>query len=124
MARTAITVQDVVGPFTAVTAGDLDVTFGASDAANGNTIASNGRVLIIAENTDVGAQTITIDSVADEKGREDDITTYSMAADDFIAVAVGLTTSQGWLQSGSVIHIDTSDNGVEVCALRLPAGYP
>ncbi|MEA3341953.1 MAG: hypothetical protein U9R15_18475 [Chloroflexota bacterium] len=124
MARTAITIQDVVGPFTTVTAGDLDVTFGASDSVNGNTVACNGRVLILATNTDVGAQTITIDSVDDEKGREDDITAYSLAAEDYVAIAVGLTTSKGWLQSGNVINIDTSDNGVNIAALRLPAGYP
>jgi len=119
-ARTAITVQSVKGPFAAVVAGGLDVTFAASDSANGNTLAITGKELLLAFNDGSAAGTITIDSVDDEKGRQEDITTYSLAVGDYIAFGGGLTTSKGWIQSGGVLNIDTSNVDIKVAGLRLP----
>lgn len=124
MARTAITVQEVDSPFAAVSAGSLDFTFAALDAANGNYFQCTGRELVLFENTDAGAQTVTIDSVDDEKGRQEDITTYSLAANDFVHFAGGLTNAKGWKQTNGQIYIDTSSANVKVAVLRLPAGYP
>lgn len=124
MARTEITVQEVDAPFAAVSANSLDFTFGAMDAANGNYFACTGRELILFQNTDAGAQTVTIDSVDDERGRQEDITTYSLAAAEFAAAGVGLTNSKGWKQSNGQIYLDTSSANVKVAVLRLPAGYP
>jgi hypothetical protein len=124
MARTAITVQDIDAPFAAVTAGSMDFTFAALDAVNGNYFPCTGREIILFENTDVGAQTVIIDSVADEKNRESDIAAYSLAANDFVAVGVALTNRKGWKQSNGQIYIDTSSANVKVAVLRLPDGYP
>lgn len=124
MARTAITVQEVSAPFDAISAGSEDFTFAASDNANGNYFVCTGRELIVVENTNVGAQTITIDSVDDEKGRQEDITTYSLAANDFAVFGVGLTNAKGWKQTSGQVYIDTSDADVKIAVLRLPAGYP
>src|SRR5574343_240704 len=124
MARTAITVQDIDAPFASVSAGSLDFTFAACDNSNGNYFACTGREIILFENTDAGAQTITIDSVADEKNRQADITTYSLAAGDFVCAGVGLTNSKGWKQTNGQIYIDASASTVKVAVLRLPAGYP
>lgn len=124
MARTAITVQEIDAPFAVVSAGSLDFTFAALDNVNGNYFACTGREIILFQNTDVGAQTVTIDSVADEKNRQADITAYSLAAGDFVCVGVGLTNAKGWKQSNGQIYIDSSDAGVKVAVLRLPAGYP
>ncbi len=124
MARAAITVQEIDAPFAAVTAGSLDFTFAASNSADGNYFVSTGREIILVQNADASTQTVTIDSVADEKNREGDITTYSMAAGDFAALGVGLTNAKGWKQTSGQIYINTSDDDVKLAVLRLPAGYP
>ena len=120
MARTALTVQEMVGPFEAVTAGGLDITFAASDATDGNSVTCTGKEILLAFNDGTAAYTVTVDSVDDEKGRQEDITSYSLAVGDYAAVGVGLTTSKGWIQSGGVLHIDTNNADVKLAALRLP----
>jgi len=120
MARVVITPQSVVEPFGAVTAGALDITFAASDASDGNTLAITGKELLLAFNDGSVAYELTIDSVDDEKGRQDDITAYSMAVGDYVAFGGGLTTSKGWIQSGGVLNIDTNNADILVAGLRLP----
>ena len=120
MARTAITKQTLVTPFGAVTAGDLDVTFAASDSANGNSYTVTGKELLLAFNDGTEALTITIDSTDDAQGRQEDITAYSLAVGDYAAFTGGMTTTKGWQQSGGTIHVDTSSNDVKVAVLVLP----
>jgi len=123
MARTEITVQDVKQPFDVPAAGEADFTMAAADVANGNYFACTGREIILVKNTD-GANPyyVTIDSVDDEKGRQEDITQYSLAAGDFAAFGVGLTNSKGWKQTNGQIYIDAENIAVEIAVLRLAAG--
>ena len=123
-APTAITVQQVKGPFDAVVAGGFDFTFAAGTLTDGDTFVCTGREILLVQNADAAPQTITITSVDDEKGRAEDITTYSMAAGDFAAFGVGLTNAQGWKSSTGTIRITVSDADMKVAVLRLPAGYP
>jgi len=120
MARTVITPQSIVGPFAAVTAGSNDITFAAGDATDGNSLAITGNELLIAFNDGTAAYTITIDSVDDEKGRQEDITAYSLAVGDYASFGCGLTTSKGWIQAGGVLNIDVSNVGVKLAGLKLP----
>ena len=122
MARTAITVQELQAPFDAVTAGSEDFTWAACDAVNFNYFTCTGREVILFRNDNVGAQTVTIDSVDDEKGRQEDITTYSLASGDYAVFGVGLTNSKGWKQTNGQIYIDASAADVFVAVLRLPVG--
>lgn len=121
MARTAISIQTPVTPFGAVTAGDLDITFAAGDAANGNYFTCTGKELLLAYNSD-GANPyyITIDSVDDEKGRQEDITEYSLAAGDYVAITVGMTNQKGWKQTNGQIYVNVENAAVELAVLRLP----
>jgi len=123
MARTAITVQDITGPFKAVTAGSADFTFAAGDSADGNYFTCTGRETVIVQNSD-GANPyyVTITSVDDEKGRSEDITEYSLAAADFAVFGVGLTNEKGWKQTSGQIYIDVENAAVLVAVLRGPAG--
>jgi hypothetical protein len=124
-APTAITVQNILAPFAAVGAGAADFTFAASTLTDGDTFVCTGREILIVTNTEVAdAKTITITSVDDEKGRSEDITTYSLAAGDFAVFGVGLTNSQGWKAAAGTIRITCSAVTVKVAVLRLPAGYP
>ncbi|MCZ2155740.1 MAG: hypothetical protein LC114_17885 [Bryobacterales bacterium] len=122
---TAITVQTIKGPFEAVTAGSVDFTFAAGTVTDGDTFVCTGRELLLVTNTEVAdAKTITITSVDDEKGRSEDITTYSLAAGDFAVFGVGLTNAKGWKSTAGTIRITVSAATVKVAVLRLPAGYP
>jgi hypothetical protein len=121
MAATAITVQDINGPFDDIDAGGADFTWTAADVANGNSFACTGKELLLVRNTDEStAYYVTIDSVEDEKNREGDISQYSLAAGDFAVFGVGLTTAVGWRQSTNVINITGENAAVEFAVLRLP----
>ena len=121
---TVLTVQSVLAPFAAVGAGTADFTFAAGTITDGDTFVCTGREVLLVNNTNVGAQTITITSVDDEKGRSEDITAYSMAANDFAVFGIGLTNSKGWKSSAGTVRITVSSADVKVAVLRLPAGYP
>ena len=124
-APTVITVQTIKGPFEAIIAGLADFTFAAGTLTDGDTFVCTGREILIVNNTEaVDAKTITITSVDDEKGRSEDIATYSLAAGDFAAFGVGLTNAKGWKSTAGTIRITVSAITVKVAVLRLPAGYP
>ena len=123
-APTAITVQSILAPFAAVGAGAADFTFAAGTITDGDTFVCTGREILLVQNADAAPQTITITSVDDEKGRSEDITTYSMAAGDFAVFGVGLTNSQGWKSTAGTIRITVSDADMKVAVLRLPTGFP
>jgi hypothetical protein len=88
MAYTAVAQQAVAGPNLAesATAKLTTVTFTAIDATNGNeVIMSTGRTLLIVQNTDASAGTVTITSSPDPYGRTATITAFSVAAGAFAA---------------------------------------
>lgn len=121
---TAITVQQMLGPFAAYGAGTADFTFAAGTITDGDTFVCTGKEILVVQNTDAGAVTITITSVADEKNRTGDITTYSVGAGEFAAFSIGLTNSLGWKSTTGKVRITVSDADLKVAVLRLPAGYP
>jgi hypothetical protein len=121
----AITPQTIKGPFEAIAANGADFTWTAGNTGT-DTIACNGRDIILAHNTDgANPYTVTITSEDDEKGRSEDITTYSLAADEYAVFGVGLTNSPGWKDSATgLITVDVENAAVEWAVLRLPTGYP
>ena len=121
MAETALTVQVAKLPFAVISAGNLDFTLAAGDAANGNKFACTGKEILIAYNSDgVNPYTITINSVADEKGRSGSITAYSLAAGDYIIWTGGLTNSKGWRQTDGTITLSVENAAITLAAIRLP----
>lgn len=118
MARTTLTRQVVDGPFPgAVSAGDLDYTYAASDVANGNDFVPSGCDILLVENTDAGTQTITLTSAPGRDRRSADITTYSLAAGDFMWFL--FSRLDGWRQTDGKIYINTSDAGVTLAVGEL-----
>jgi len=120
MARTLITangILDMRDQDFNLAAGDADLPFEAGDDVNGNMTPATGRELIFAQNTDVGAQTITVDGAALGDGRDGAITDYSLAADD-IAVFKGYPQS-AYRQTDGMIHINVSDTTVKLCVVRV-----
>lgn len=122
-APTVLTVQQMLGPFDAYGALAAHFTFAAGTITDGDTFQCTGREILLVKNG-TGTNTITITSIADEKGRTKDITTYSLAAGLFAAFGIGLTNAQGWKAAAGTVRITVSSAEVTVAVLRLPAGFP
>ena len=122
-APTALTVQQMKGPFDTISANGADFTFAAGTITDGDTFVCTGREILLVKNG-TGTNTITITSVADDIGRTGDITTYSLGAGEFAAFGVGLTNDKGWKSTSGTIRITVSSVEVTVAVLRLPAGFP
>jgi len=121
MANTAIAEQPVAGPYLseAATAKMTTVTFTSSDIVNGNkVIMSSGRVLLMLQNSDAGAVTVTISSSADPYGRTATITAFSIAAAAFVARVFEIV---GWESTagGRDLVITASDADLKVLAIPL-----
>jgi hypothetical protein len=120
---TALTISQLKSPFDDVTAGQLDITFEAADNVNGNTFVCTGREILIMKNT-TGTNTVTITSVANDKGRTEDLTAYSLATLDIALWTGGLTNTKGWQSTSKTIALLASAAEVTFAVVRLPAGYP
>ena len=124
MAATVITVQQLLSPFpvTPLTANSADIVFTALTVTEGDEFTCTGREVILIKNG-TGTNTLTISSADDEKGRAEDITSYSLADGDFAMFSQGLTNSQGWKTAGK-IKLTPSSAEITCAVLRLPTGYP
>ncbi len=125
MAATVITVQQLLSPFPALalTANSADITFTALTVTEGDTFVCTGREVILISNG-TGTNTLTISSADDAYGRAEDITSYSLAENDFAVFGVGLTNNKGYKTSAGLIKMTPSSAEVKAAVLRLPAGYP
>lgn len=121
-----ITAYQILDAFAATlnTAGALDFTFASSSGSATDQLTGNGRDIILAYNSGSATGTVSVASVADEKNRTGNISSYSMAAGDFACIPVGLTNNKGWMDSSKKITITTSSADLKLAALRLPDGYP
>lgn len=92
------------------------LTMAAGDVANGNAFASSGNDLVICHNTNAGAQSVTIQSVADERGREGDLT-KSIAAGAYHVF--GPIATNGFRQTDGKIYVDVAHAEVFVGVVAL-----
>jgi hypothetical protein len=122
---TVITKQTAKAPFATLSAGDLDYTYAAADVT-GSTFTCTGREILLVINPAGGSTyTLTISGSTDEKNRSGAITSYSMAAGDYIIWMGGLTNSAGWKDSSTGLITVTANNAAVLLAvIVLPAGYP
>jgi hypothetical protein len=90
----------------------------AADASLLNyTPLTNGKTYLLAQNTDSGAHTVTITSVADNLNRVGDITAYSLAAG--VIAQFGPFQSVGWSNGGQLWF--QADNAlVKFAVVTLP----
>lgn len=123
MARLALTVQEPPSayPSLPLAADDADVAFTAAGAAfaDGASYPMTGRELLLVRNANAGAQTISIDSVADTRRRTGDISAYSLAAGEIAAFWINRT--EGWRQSDGNLYFEASAADVEFAVIRLAA---
>ena len=111
------TITKVVAPGAYSGAGVV-FTGTAADVTNKNRVVltGNGREILIAENTDVGAQNVTITSVDDSFGRTEDIT-HSMAASE--KRVFGPFEFTGWAQANNELFFEAADANVEFTVITL-----
>jgi hypothetical protein len=108
---TALTTQVLYQNDATITAGQLAIAFTACDNTNGNSFTATGREILIMQNTDSSAHTITITPVTDPYGGTNtSLTTYSLAATGSAGStsAVQMKYLVGWATSGVVSMTCTS----------------
>ena len=122
MARTTITGKTLPGSYPSLqpTAGSLELTeYAPGTASDGVQVTLiPKKTILIARNTNAGAQTVTVTSVADAQGRSGDITTYSIAAGKL--AAFGPFETEGWRQSDGNLYAVASHIDVKFSVLYLP----
>jgi hypothetical protein len=126
MARTLLTPTTFPGgaagfyPTLPVTPGSLAVALTADDGPTDfEFVIVEGKNFILALNTDVAPQTITINSAPDTPfNREGDITAYSIAA-GALAI-IGLFKKAGWAQTGDKLEIDVSNPLLRLAVKQIP----
>lgn len=118
MARQSHTALTALGTkASSYTAGAADLTMTAADVANYEQTAFTGAELIIAFNGNGGAQTVTVESIADANGRTGDITTYSIGAGEY--AVFGPFDLDGWRQSGGKLYFKASSADVDLGVVRI-----
>jgi hypothetical protein len=115
MARVTITPTPGTGQYP--TAG-VALTEVACDPVNFNQFVASGRDLLIARNTDVGAQTVTLRSVADDKGRTGDITAESIPAGGLHIF--GPLAKSYWAQANGFINVDGASANIKFSVVQIP----
>ena len=118
MARVNVVAQVAPGAYPVVTAGSRVLAMQACDASlNNSTAIVEGKTILIFQNTDSGAHTITIHSIADVPfNRTGNVTAYSLAAG---AIAMfGPFKASGWKQaSEGDLWFEANDATVKVAVI-------
>lgn len=124
MTITAITtgMNTLKAPFADVAGGSLDIAWQTATVA-GEKFTCTGREILLMRN-DTGSNTVTITSVDNDKGRQENLAAYAITGTDIAYWTGGLTNAKGWKQTDGTILVTASSTDVSFAVLRLPAGYP
>jgi hypothetical protein len=118
MTRATITPFTALGAYGTYGAGLADFTLTAANVSDKNMCVASNNDLIIAYNSDVtNPYTVTISSVADTFGRTGDITSYSLAAGDY--VAFGPFRNVGWKQSDGKLYFEANNAAIKFAVIAL-----
>jgi hypothetical protein len=118
MPQTALTVQQLHPNNYSVQAGDLTITYTASDTANGNSFVATGKEILHIQNADNAAtHTFGITSVADSLGRSDaSLTTYTVAISG--NAAIQMSQLAGWIQPSGLVFLTSSSAQLKFAVVR------
>ena len=116
MARAAIVRTAAVGPYT----GDFtEVVFAAGNVAEGNYLTLTGREILLMWNTSADtAYYVTIDSVDDQFGRQEDITELDIAFGDI--EMFGPINMAGWAQSNGQLYVNVENAAILLGCIVIP----
>jgi hypothetical protein len=118
MARSSLTPVTPLGSYGTYSAGAADFVPAAANVSDKNQFTASGNDLVFAHNTNGGAQTVTVTSVADPYGRTGDISTYSIGAGEFAILGPFKTT--GWQQTDGKVYLEASSADVKLAVFALP----
>ena len=122
MAILTLTVQELPAkyPATPLTANSADFTWTAAGAnfADGFRFAHTGKEILLVRNDNVAAQTVTILSEPNTKGRRGDITAYSVGIGEYAAFPP--FPLAGWRSAAGYLVGAASATDVMLAVLRLP----
>jgi hypothetical protein len=117
MAQTPLTPVQLKIDNYAVLAGDLALTFTASDTTNGNSFPATGKEILLIQNTDAAPHTFGVASVTDSLGRTDtSLSSYSVAASTIAAIQ--MSQIGGWIQSNGNINLTSTSNLLKFAVIR------
>lgn len=124
MTVTAITtgLNTLKVPFADVAADSLNLAWQTA-TAGGEKFTCTGREILLMRN-DSGTNTVTITSVANAKGRSENLTAYEITGTEIAVWTGGLTNEAGWKQTDGTIIATASSTNVSFAVLKLPARYP
>jgi len=94
------------------------VALTAADASSQNYYVSTGRELVIAWNSGATPRTVTITSVADEKGRLGHITAQAISAG--ARLVYGPIPKDSWAQSSGEQWLEASHAEVKFAVIAVP----
>lgn len=110
-------------PFADVAADELNLAW-QTMSAGGEHIVCTGREIVLIRNNS-GTNTVTITSVDNDKGRQENLAAYEITGSEIMVWTGGLTNSKGWKQTnGTILITATTGTAVSIAVLRLPAGFP
>ena len=121
MPRVNVPAQTTPGAYPTLPIGantrDLAMQAGQTSGDGGNyTVIVQDKTIVIVQNTDVGAQTVTFSSVADALNRTGDITAYSIGAGEI--ALFGPFKLVGWTNGGQLwLHV--SDATVKIAVISV-----
>lgn len=121
MARLVLPIIDVItDPATQPAANALDYVYTNAGAlfVDGAGFAHTGREILLVKNGNAGAQTVSVNSAPDARGRKADITNFSFSAGETGAIHLPVS---GWRQPDGQLYIAASATDVAFAVLRLPA---
>jgi hypothetical protein len=107
MARTVLTKTTAPGSYSHT---GTKLTLSGADTSNKNKFIAGGTDIIVAQNTDGSAQTVTITSTLDPYNRDKDIETYNIPAGEIHIF--GPFSTRGWQQSDGYIYLEASSANV------------
>lgn len=118
MARTAVTVTDLLGAYGTYSANAADITWQAADTVNDQQVTLVEGDILLVWNQDAGAQTFTVTSVA-LFGRTGDVTAYSVGADEI--AAYGPFRGPGWKQTDGMLYFEAASANIYFAILHPPS---
>jgi len=106
-------------PSLPITADAIDAAFTAAgaDFADGAEFTLTGQEIVIIQNTNVAAKTVTVTSYADPMNRTGDITAYSVGAAEFAILPQ--FQPLGWANPSGKLHMAANAADVKFLVLRL-----
>jgi hypothetical protein len=116
MARQQILMQELRGPYDAsYPANSADITFTLAIVADKEALQISCPILVLVKNVNVGAKTVTFNSVVDRYNRTLDVTTYSIAAGSIAAFEF---KPHGWKQTDGFLYAEAEHIDVSYAVLK------